>query len=70
LLQTSRQYGIDVHELALGCAPDAGSIDYRVERLNAFDAEGMFSTDLPANTALPPQIWIYDGPRRPPCRLM
>jgi hypothetical protein len=53
----------DIYELALWCAPNAGSINYRVERLNAgFVAEGVLSSDLPVNTALlAPQIWVNNG---------
>ena len=55
--------GADLYELALWCAPNSGTINYRVERLNtAFVAEGVLSTDLPANTALlAPQIWVNNG---------
>lgn len=55
--------GADMYELALWCAPNAGTINYRVERLNtAFIAEGVLSTDLPVNTALlAPQIWVNNG---------
>jgi hypothetical protein len=55
--------GADLYELAIWCAPNSGTINYRVERLNTtFVAEGALSTDLPVNTALlAPQVWVNNG---------
>jgi hypothetical protein len=55
--------GHELYELILSAEPNAGAVQYRVERLNGGNvATGTLDADLPASTAfLTPHIWANNG---------
>jgi hypothetical protein len=61
----------DLYELQLFCAPNSGSIDYRVERLNTGHvASGTLAADLPASGAfLCPHLWVNNGATAAACAI-